>query len=118
MSGAEEWEDMMPHRIEVFKTTVNDEGKTITNQETKRTYRCLIDDTATVRRDATGTEVAVSRTAYCDAVPVDAEAPLDVDPEEEHIRMLAPWNEERKVQSVDRHYWIDGSLHNFTVRFT
>lgn len=116
----EEFEDLMPHRIEVkgAGTGSDDYGQPV-NVGASRVYRCLIDDTTTEVRTADGTSVTVALTAYVAPVPIGETEAVDIK-ESETIRLLLPYDQVMEINSVERHYDSDmgvGMLHNIVVRF-
>jgi hypothetical protein len=118
-----EFDDLMPHRIKVTGTgdDIGDDGKPI-NTGGSRTYICLIDDTTTTKRDASGTEVTIALTAYVAPVPVGSETgePVDIKSEEK-IELIDPPQGIKHINSIERHYDAEnglGMLHNIVVRFS
>lgn len=117
----EEFSDLMPHRIKVTDFTgLDDYGRPI-EPGVPRTYRCLIDDSTTIQRDAEGREVTVALTAYVAPVPIGAEDNVPVDIEKRAtVEILSPRPQTRSLQSIERHYDSEdgvGMLHNLVLRF-
>jgi hypothetical protein len=107
--GADEWNDMMPHRIRVRSApTLNEYGRKVFSG-LYREYRCLFDDTLTVYRGSGGEAVTVSRTAYVnpdgDSITMDDEISFTD-------------GTSRPVVSIQTNYDVDGSIHNVVVQFS
>jgi hypothetical protein len=122
-TASEEFADLMPHRIEVSgegETTYDDYGQPVNVAGGTREYMCLLDDSATTVRTASGTEVTISLTAYVAPVPMNEDilTPVDID-EDEKIVVTVPDKGEKHIISVERHYDSEfgvGMLHNLVVR--
>lgn len=119
----EEFSDLMPHRIEVFgegKTIYDDDGKPINSPAGKRTYMCLLDDSATTVRTQTGTEVSITLTAYVAPIPLEEDifTPVDID-EDEKVVVVEPQKGTKQIIAVERHWDSSfgvGALHNIVLR--
>ena len=124
----DDFEDLMPHRIEVVgesavKPTYDEWGQPVEIGEapSKRTYRCLIDDTTTTIRTAEGENINVSLTAYVAPVPMESNdgQPVNIESDEE-IWLTDPFTKKMTVKNIERHYDSEdgvGMLHNIVLRF-
>lgn len=119
---ANEFSDLMPHIIEVApKSGFNDYGKE-TPGTNERQYHCLIDDSTTTVRSASGEDVTVALTAYVWAVPVNSTdgQPVDIESDEK-VKIITPRPQTRNLVTIERHYDSVngvGYLHNLVLRFT
>ena len=124
-----DFKELMPHRIRVTgkPTQYNDRGKPL-NVDNVRTYRCLIDDSTVTTRNADGTTVTVTLSAYIAPVPIDPDTdkdvedgqPVDIEADEK-VEILSPRPQIRPINTVERHYdSVDGvgRLHNIVLRLT
>lgn len=117
----EEFGDLMPHRIRVTNGSgYDDYGRPIPGTS-YRHYRCLIDDTTSTVRNASGEEIDVALTAYVAPVPVESTdgTPVDIE-SNEGVEILTPRKQTLPVKSIERHYDAEdgeGMLHNIVLRF-
>lgn len=122
MTAVNEWDDMMPHTLEVRSATgVNAQGRPTYVGATMKKFKCLVDGGSKVVRNEQGAVVSVEITAYTWGVPFDPAGqtvPVAVKDTDE-VRIVAPgYNAIRPVVSVSTHFWQDGNLHNQEVRFS
>lgn len=109
MSGANEWDDLMPHNIRVRRTYTMDNFAKRTFTGAYTTYKCLFDDNVRILRTSEGEMVTISRTAY---VNTRGEEISDDD------EITFPDGSVRPIVGIATHYDTDGSIHNVEVVFS
>lgn len=123
MSVAEEREfwDMCPHRINVARVIrKNNEGRPQVEDGTMRTYRCLIDKSASIARGLQGESDTVGINVHVLPTPVGREDE-DVQVEittDDSVLFMNPEMDKRPLKSVETFYDETGNLHNMVLHFT
>lgn len=113
---------MMPHRINVARVIGrNNEGRPQVEQGSQRTYRCLLDISASLARGLQGESETVGINAHVLATPIENEASdvqWEIKTEESVVFMIPQGMEKRPIKSVEKFYDETGKLHNMVVHFS
>lgn len=130
MSLEEEKEfwDMTPHRLQVTSySSRNNYGRKELDPTSVRTYRCLMQVTASIEHGVQNSDQTVGIVAWCLGTPitgedsngedVNSETPISIQAEDS-AKFLSPDMPVRPIKSVEAFYDETGYLHNMIVRFS